>query len=516
MFTARKLCKFSMAIIAAAMLSVFFTITASAGAVRITEGDYYLCASDDANYCVDIPNNSSDSCTFIHLYQKSADNAAQILTIKHYSGDYYKIIHKSSGLCLNVPGGNNANGQQIWTWSNSDNTDSSLWRFIDKGNGVYTVQNKMGKVLDLDNNILCNGSRLHLWDLHNGASAKWKLVSASTSSIMNGFYSSRQLFSDGTYKINLFDNKNLCLNIIYKSTSEMTATIGVDNYNGESNELFIFKNRGNGYYTIHPAHASWLCIIPNGFDRNLTLAKYNPNDQSMHWSVHKYPTGGYAIQNRSTGYVIDVMNGNYSLGNPAISYTANNYKRAQAFYISMVSSNSSLQPAPAASTWTAPMKNYTTTQSFGNKGHLGIDITNSSDKRILAAADGTVIKTGSNFGKNSNGTINYSKGNGYYVVIEHIINGRKVYSFYGHLAQGSTCVSVNQKVKAGQQIASMGSTGNSTGPHLHFAICDKPNYNGAYYGYTSNRSTFNANSKYESRSGVTFFNPAYVLKYNLP
>jgi murein DD-endopeptidase MepM/ murein hydrolase activator NlpD len=57
------------------------------------------------------------------------------------------------------------------------------------------------------------------------------------------------------------------------------------------------------------------------------------------------------------------------------------------------------------------------------------------------------------------------------VVIRHA-DGK--YSQYGHLSQLS--VSAGQSVTAGQQIGLSGSTGNSTGPHLHFEIRTGPSY----------------------------------------
>jgi murein DD-endopeptidase MepM/ murein hydrolase activator NlpD len=60
---------------------------------------------------------------------------------------------------------------------------------------------------------------------------------------------------------------------------------------------------------------------------------------------------------------------------------------------------------------------------------------------------------------------------GNYVVIAHH-NGE--YSLYAHLRPGSIRVKSGDEVKEGQAIGRLGSTGNSTGPHLHFQVCDGP------------------------------------------
>jgi len=60
---------------------------------------------------------------------------------------------------------------------------------------------------------------------------------------------------------------------------------------------------------------------------------------------------------------------------------------------------------------------------------------------------------------------------GNYVMIDH---GKNEYSLYAHLQPGSVRVHVGTQVKTGDVIGKLGSSGNSTEPHLHFHVCDKP------------------------------------------
>ncbi len=87
------------------------------------------------------------------------------------------------------------------------------------------------------------------------------------------------------------------------------------------------------------------------------------------------------------------------------------------------------------------------------KLHKGIDIARPSARTIKAADNGTVVSAG------------YSGGYGNKVVINHN-NGLK--TVYAHLE--SISVSVGQVVSQGQKLGIMGSTGNSTGVHLHFEV----------------------------------------------
>jgi murein DD-endopeptidase MepM/ murein hydrolase activator NlpD len=87
--------------------------------------------------------------------------------------------------------------------------------------------------------------------------------------------------------------------------------------------------------------------------------------------------------------------------------------------------------------------------------HYGDDIAAACSTWIVAADAGTVEATGPNG----------SYGN--WVMIDH---GHGVQTVYAHIENGGTIVSVGQTVKAGQPIALVGSTGASTGCHLHFEV----------------------------------------------
>jgi len=85
---------------------------------------------------------------------------------------------------------------------------------------------------------------------------------------------------------------------------------------------------------------------------------------------------------------------------------------------------------------------------------------------IFAVADGTVIAVGQGYGRSTD-RIPYHSGK--YVWIDHGVHGGdRMRSYSGHLASYS--VKRGQKVKAGEQIGTMGATGNVTGIHLHLGV----------------------------------------------
>lgn len=100
--------------------------------------------------------------------------------------------------------------------------------------------------------------------------------------------------------------------------------------------------------------------------------------------------------------------------------------------------------------------------------HDGIDIHSSGDDTIYAACDGVVEATANSCYHVSCGyQCEHYNTYGNYIRIGNS-DGMKAY--YGHLKQNSLLVSVGQSVKRGQPIATMGSSGYSTGKHLHFEL----------------------------------------------
>ena len=115
--------------------------------------------------------------------------------------------------------------------------------------------------------------------------------------------------------------------------------------------------------------------------------------------------------------------------------------------------------------WPLP-RDYTITSPYGYREdpftgevsyHSGVDIAAPEATPILAAADGTVTI--------ANGNDSWGESYGYYVKIQH---DETYETLYAHCL--AVFVTVGQEVKQGEVIALVGSTGNSTGNHLHFEV----------------------------------------------
>jgi murein DD-endopeptidase MepM/ murein hydrolase activator NlpD len=116
-------------------------------------------------------------------------------------------------------------------------------------------------------------------------------------------------------------------------------------------------------------------------------------------------------------------------------------------------------PCPSSTRVTSDYGSRTSPTTGASSNHKGIDIGASYGADIVAAAAGTVKAA------------NYSSAAGNYVMIDH---GGGLYTVYMHAS--SLLVSEGETVSAGQVIARVGSTGISTGNHLHFGV----SLNGSY------------------------------------
>ncbi|HET8957318.1 MAG TPA: M23 family metallopeptidase [Microcella sp.] len=104
---------------------------------------------------------------------------------------------------------------------------------------------------------------------------------------------------------------------------------------------------------------------------------------------------------------------------------------------------------------------------FGNRSapcrgcssyHQGLDFVPGYGTPIQSIADGTVTFAG------------WGGGYGLHVIIDHVINGKKVTTLYAHMAPDSTPLSTGDPIAAGDYIGQVGDTGLSTAPHLHFEL----------------------------------------------
>lgn len=240
------------------------------------------------------------------------------------------------------------------------------------------------------------------------------------------------------------------------------------------------------------SEALWIHIyVNNTYAGALQANTYRPDVNKAYPGSGNYHGFSGTISTTKTGtvsvtaYAINIYGGtNTCLGSKTVTINVNN--------------NSSGSFQWPVSNYYVCGNNWSEYYSARNGDHLGVDIKSSTgDTNIYAAASGIVRQSG------------WNDANGNCVVIEHNVNGRKFYTFYGHLSSRS--VSVGESVSKGVKIGVIGNTGSSSkGAHLHFAVTTQ-NSTGTW-GYSRN-STFATNANSTTWGGYTYYNPYYVMQY---
>ncbi|MGX1762811.1 M23 family metallopeptidase, partial [Streptomyces lydicus] len=117
-------------------------------------------------------------------------------------------------------------------------------------------------------------------------------------------------------------------------------------------------------------------------------------------------------------------------------------------------------PPGTTKVWPIRSGEYTISDVFGSRGggHRGVDMAAPEGTAIYAAAAGVVADAGP------------ASGFGQWIVLDHNINGSVVSTVYGHMYPSGVLVHTGDSVSAGQQIAMVGSNGESTGAHLHLEV----------------------------------------------
>ncbi len=111
---------------------------------------------------------------------------------------------------------------------------------------------------------------------------------------------------------------------------------------------------------------------------------------------------------------------------------------------------------------TMPLENMRLTSSYGMRDHPIFNRRRSHNGVDLAAPTGTPIRA------TADGTVEMAQRNGGYGLYVQLDHGSKLETRYAHMSR--MAVSAGERVVKGQIIGYVGSTGNSTGPHLHYEV----------------------------------------------
>ena len=338
-----------------------------AAEVIIPNGSYAFLAHDDKTKTMnDLFASTEEDRAQIGIdnfnYEKN-----EIWIVTNRGGGYVTIAPSHCpDLVLNALFANKVPGDLVTLHRWTEGDAASLWAPIRNADGSYTFQNKgTGLVLDCKNASYEIGNTIINWTPNGYLRAQgWFLENINQTTNTE--------ILDGLYAILMNDDNSKGINVIFASTEEDKAKIGVDPFNHESNELWIITNRGDGYVTIAPSHCPDLvlnALFANKVPGDLvTLHRWTEGDAASLWKLMKNADNSYTFQNKGTGLVLDCKDGSYKTGNYIIHWSPNGYLRAQGFDLQKigdatnVESNISKERQAALAkakqmvevTWTAP------------------------------------------------------------------------------------------------------------------------------------------------------------------
>lgn len=235
-------------------------------------------------------------------------------------------------------------------------------------------------------------------------------------------------------KISMLRDVMWDMNSISHKTNTVTKTVNVTSTDTNGNETVESKSITRTVLTVTITHKSYLDMI------SVYSFETNQQEQLRLLKDDKYAS------------LWGELLGGYSRGSSEILNGSTNRTPNNIFS----------WPLQEAGTITSTF-GYRTDPIDGSVSyHSGVDIGMPSGTPILASADGTVTI--------ANSTDSWGGGYGYYVRIKH---NDTFDTLYAHCSK--ICVTNGQQVKKGQVIGYVGTTGRSTGPHLHFEVFENSN-----------------------------------------
>ena len=340
--------------------------------------------------------------------------------------------------------------------------------------------------------VAVNGSQVQLlYPTSSGYRLAWAAKSDYEKYCRKISSGSGQLVPNGDYIIVSGLNSSKVVDV-NGASNDNCANVQLWTKNGTGAQTFRLTYNAGGWYTIVNVQSGKALDVANGTAKcGQNVWQYETNGtNAQKWYLEDAGDGYYYIRS-ALGYYLDV-NGGYTTDGTNIQIWTGKTSAQRFKFEAAFSPVWPCQNARYISTmyryWNGGnVKNHSCKSNMYN----GFDIAGSSGDPIYAIESGTVVEK-----------VSSSTGFGNYVIIEHA-NGLR--SLYAHMKYAA-CVNKGDTVTRGQTIGYMGTTGNSTGNHLHFEVYNPSNHGQvinpwvAWYqgkiSVTIGGNSYRANSKY--------------------
>ena len=420
----------------AIVMAAFFlenTLKTDAAPAAVSNGTYKLVTALNNAYVIDVAGASVENGGNIQIHRDNGTNAQRYWVFRRPDGSY-TLTCVCSGKLIDCTGAGKSDGTNIQQYE-ENNTASQFWNLIPCGGGYYNIECKTnGLMMDVAGGIVKNGNNVQMYHSNGTNSQKFKLV--PTSPVANGKY----VLACGI-------NGSYVWDVDGASKSNM-ANLQLYLRNDTAAQVFSFELQSDGYYIIRNVNSGKVVDCAGAGRVNGTNLQQYENNFSDAQRWHLIPCGN--------GYF-------YIPGEPKKTATAQ---------------KSLLSPVPSGSKFSRK------TQDGSWYGYHDINRNVSKGTEVYAIADGKVTfkqayrtYNGVNKLTSYGNFIEFTSADGVYTAKYCHLNGfngasQRISSSRTVQASGSTGVYNvgSRNVKRGDVIGYIGTTGNSSGVHLHFEL----------------------------------------------
>lgn len=474
-------------ILAAATVISTAALQMPVSADPLNEGIYNFVCAEGGRYLNVYAGNDWDGVN-VCVWERDGSPEQNFKMVDRGGNRYVLYPTSSNGRVLDANRGNSYNnplqaGNNIDIWQTND-APAQEWYIDDRGGGKYTIElvHARGLVVSCDNpganggNCSLqsyNGSNNQLWYLQRADGGTVKPDSSPAQVITPMPATPAPVQPASSYRTGIYSIKYQGTNLRSGPGLENNVVAVVN----AGTELAVTEVSGEWGKTSYNGATCWIRL--NGFAdfvREASAAPAVPEPETTR-TAYVANTGGIVLRVRAQantnceilgtikeGSSITVKGDSKTNGFWKVDYNGRTgYCHGDYISFSKPSENSTSN----SSSFAYPVNANVTCHFGGYAGHIGTDFGVSMGTSVKASKSGTVSVAASpcphNFPKDYN--CGCSGGWGNYIRINH---GDGTETIYAHLT--SLSVSVGQRVSQGQEIGKSGSTGWSTGPHLHFEI----------------------------------------------
>lgn len=310
-------------------------MTSGAGRT-IPNGDYHIESYFDSYYGVTADSNSNGANVRV-WGDMTTDN--HVFTVTYLNNGFYKIIHKKSGLALDVSGASQLRGTNIQLWEQNGTSDDGVfpgnaqqWSIKADIDGSFTIQSRRsGYYLDIYNAEVFNGTNIMVWERTQPKSQNWRFVPCG--SRISG--STSAAIPDGDYHIASYSNSSFGLTANDPFTTGIVTNAHLWNDMDSDTHVFTITYLNNGFYTIrHKKSGLYLDVADANINRgaNVQLCVRGSSVESdgsspgaaQQWRIDTDSNGGFVIRSRLSGYYLDIADAKIENGTNIMLYERTN------------------------------------------------------------------------------------------------------------------------------------------------------------------------------------------------